>query len=396
MIMLRSIIISPDERLAKGLETALGLTGEVSVQKTLIGYPTAIELVRTLRAHAPAVIFLSFESIPSAHAVAELLESEASHIPIVAINREYDDKTLRESMRLGIREFVAHPFDRAMLKESIAQIAAQIKRKPTSLGATNEIFSFLPSKAGSGTSTVALNLSAAMAKTDTRVLLSDFDLNSGMMRFLLKLTNERSVGDAVDHSLNMDENLWPQMVTSVQTLDILHAGPMRPNLRIDSNQIRGLIDFMRHRYQALCFDLSGNLEKYSVEIMQESKRILMVCTPEKASLQLAREKLEFLRTLELEERVAVVLNRVSKVPLFSVPQVEEILGVPVAQVFPNDYAGVHKAISSASWIPATSDLGKRFAQYANVLLEPKAPEKTPVKKKFLDFFAMSSAKQAIS
>ncbi len=42
---------------------------------------------------------------------------------------------------------------------------------------------------------------------------------------------------------------------------------------MDVSQIGKLMAFMRRTYQALCFDLSGNLEKYSLELMQESKRI---------------------------------------------------------------------------------------------------------------------------
>ena len=80
-------------------------------------------------------------------------------------------------------------------------------------------------------------------------------------------------------------------------------------------------------YQVLCFDLSGNLEKYSLELMRESKRIVLVCTGEIASLHLAREKLVLLKEMGLSGRVLVVLNRMEKEnPLFSKIQVEDLLG----------------------------------------------------------------------
>ena len=40
--------------------------GGVTVFRTLSHYPTATDLIRTLRAHAPDVIFLSFESLEKA------------------------------------------------------------------------------------------------------------------------------------------------------------------------------------------------------------------------------------------------------------------------------------------------------------------------------------------
>jgi pilus assembly protein CpaE len=300
-----------------------------------------------------------------------------------------DQKLLRETMRAGVREFLVEPFERAALLEAISVVKALVERKPPTLESTNQIFAFLPSKAGVGTSTIALNVSAAMARrADTHVLLSDFDLNSGMLRFMLKLQNEYSVIDAVEHSLRIDEHLWPQMITAIDNLDVLHAGRINPSLRIETSQIRALIDFMRRNYQALCFDLSGNLERYSMEIMQDCKRILLVCAPEIPSLHLAREKLMYLKNFDLDARVSVVLNRTQKKAVFSKEQVEQILGVPVLKSFLNDYAGVTRAMTAGSVIDPQSEMGKAFTQFAQELLERRPVPKTDTKRKFLEFFAV--------
>ena len=244
-------------------------------------------------------------------------------------------------MRLGVREFASFPFDPQALVDCLRHAASRLGNKPAGYETTTQIFSFLPSKAGVGTSTLALNVAAALARDPkAHVLLSDFDMNSGMMRFLLKLQNTYSVLDAVEHSAAMDEHLWPQLVTTIGNLDVLHAGQINPSLRIEPTQIRNLVQFMRRNYSAMCFDLSGNLERYSIEIMQESKRVILVCTPEIPSLHLAREKLQFLRTVDLEARTVIVLNRMSKKPLFTPAQVAEIVGVPVIASVTNDYTAI--------------------------------------------------------
>jgi len=382
--VLRSIIISPDVELASRLEMAATKTGEVSINRVWNSYPSAIDLVRSLRAHAPEVLFLSFESIEKAQEIVECVEQQAGGVQIIAIHRTCDAKLLRETMRLGVREFLADPFERALLIDSIGHVKALLERKPLTTESTTEVFSFLPSKAGVGTSTLALNFSAALARRpNMRVLLSDFDLNSGMMRFLLNLRNEYSVLDAIEHSLHVDENLWPQLVTTLDQLDVLHSGRVNPGLRIEGTQIRSLVEFMRRNYQALCFDLSGNLEKYSMELMQESKRIMLVVTPETPSLHLAREKLHFLRGFDLESRVAVVLNRCHKKPLFTKEQVEDLLGLPVVQSFPNDYAGVNNAMTAGKWMAPETEMGRAISAFANSLFEKKAVVKES--KKFLDF-----------
>ncbi len=372
--MLKSIIVCPDQDIAKHLQDALEATGEVVIGRSLNRYPNAIDLVRTLRAHAPEVVFLSFELIEKAQEVVKFLEAEAQGIQIVAVGKQVDPKLLREVMRSGVRDFLSEPFDRQAILEALLSVKTMVERKPPTMESTTQIFAFLPSKAGAGTSTIALNVSAAMARRPgTHVMLSDFDLNSGMMRFMLKLQNEYSVVDAVEYSLRIDEHLWPQLVTSLDTLDVLHAGRVNPSLRIETAQVRSLVDFMRRNYQALVFDLSGNLERYSLEIMQDCKRILLVCTPEIPSLHLAREKMHYLRNFDLDSRVSIILNRCQKKALFSKEQVEEILGMPVTKTFSNDYQRVNRAVTAGTIIEPASDMGKQFTEFAADLLDRRLP-----------------------
>lgn len=389
--MLTAIVICPDEEIGHRLETALEATGVVSVERTLNRYPNAVDLVRIMRAHTPEVVFLSFEAVEQAHELVKLLEAEADGIQIVAVHRTCDARLLRETMRAGVREFLSEPFERDTLMEALRSVHTVLQRKPPAHHATNQIFTFLPSKAGVGTSTIALNTSAALARrANTQVLLSDFDLTSGMIRFMLKLQNEFSLIEAAEHAHEMDETLWPQMITSIGALDVLHAGRLSPNLRIDTDQIRLLVDFMRRNYKAITFDLSGNLERYSIELMQLSKRVIMVCTPEIPSLHLARQKLLFLRDFDLHSRVGVVLNRSQKKAVFSHEQVEELLGIQVIKTFPNDYNGVNHAMRDGGCISPSSAMGKVFDQFAQELLDRETAEQRNKKRKFLERFVVTS------
>ncbi len=389
--MIRCIIICPDPEVSGKLEETLLSVSDVTVFRTITQYPTATELVRTLRAHAPDVIFLSFESIEKAEELVHFLEKESEDAQIIAVHRGADPMVLRTMMRLGVREFASFPFEWQVLVDSLSHAATRLGNKPAKYESTSQIFSFLPSKAGVGASTLALNIAAALSRQpNARVLLSDFDLNSGMMRFLLKLQNTYSVLDAVEHSAAMDEGLWPQLVTSIRTLDVLHAGQINPSLRVEPTQIRNLVQFLRRNYTSLCFDLSGNLERYSIELMHESKNVLLVCTPEIPSLHLAREKLQYLRTVDLGESTSIVLNRMSKKPLFTAAQVAEILGVPVIATITNDYYTVNQATANATTVEEKSELGKQCAALAASLLDARQQE-VKGKRKFIEQFSIGGS-----
>ncbi len=392
--MLRGIIICPDVDLNERLEAILTEIGIVSVTRTLDRYPSSLELLRFLRAHAPQVIFVSTESTPKAMEIAREVEKNTPGVQIVAVSRFVDPQILLEVMRAGIREFASLPFDRQALVEALSRIRDAVQARPPAIEATHQVFSFLPSKAGVGTSTLALNAAVAMSRVpDSSVLLSDFDLNSGMVRFMLKLDTAYCVTDAAEHALEMDESLWPTMVTSIDKLDVLHAGKLNPDLRIEPTQIRHLMEFMRRNYSALCFDMSGNLERYSLEIMHESKRIFLVCTPEIPSLHLAREKYMYLKQLDLGDRVAVLLNRQPKRSVITPQQIEQLLGVPIYMTFPNDYQGVQRAMTAGRWVDASSDLGHQFTSLAQSMLEAKAAAAAPEpKKRFIEFFSVVPGK----
>ena len=386
--MLRTIIISPDVAIAERLgQTLTGLDDLVQVCKIVEGYPSTVDLSRTLRAHAPEVVFLSFENVKLAVDTVKVLEAQSVGLQIVAIHSVCDAGLLRETMRAGVREFLTDPFDTATVLEALRNVSVQLEKKPPVYESTNQVFSFLPSKAGVGTTTLALNLSAGLAKgKGSSVLLSDFDLNSGMLRFLLKLKTEYSLIDAVENGLEMDEAVWPQLVTSMGNMDVLHAGRVNPNLRVEPSQVRHLLQFMRRNYKALVFDMSGNLERYSIEVMQESRHVFMVCTPEIPSLHLAREKMGFLKTLALDTKVSVLLNRAQKKPQFTVEQVEELVGAKVLASFSNDYFAVARATTAGQPLDMESVIGRQCAEFAASLSDRPLKNTRNRPKKFLEYF----------
>ena len=388
--MLRSIIICPDADLNERLETLLNEIG-AHVTRTLDRYPGALELLRVVRAHAPQVVFISTESISKTLEIARELEKNTPGVQIFALSRSLDPQVLLELMRAGIREFASLPFDRQALIDALLRIRDTVEQRPPGVQSTNQVFSFLPSKAGVGTSLIALNTAMAISRLpNLNVLLSDFDLSSGMLRFMLKLDTSYCVTDAAEHALEMDESMWPSMVTKVDKLEVLHAGKLNPEFRIEPAQIRHLMEFMRRNYDALCFDLSGNLEKYSLEIMHESKKIFLVATPEIPALHLAREKVQYLKRLELADRICLVMNRFHKRPLVTQAEIEELVGVPVYMTFPNDYQAVQRALTAGRWLDNTTDLGKKFTTLAQTIFEQK-PSAVPgdSKKRFLEFFSIS-------
>ncbi len=386
--MLRGVIVCPDPELAAALERALVETRLVHAVR-VCSYPNPVELERLVRQHDPQVFFLDLEATEEGLRLVRAIEEKAPAAAVVAMGRSREPDLLVAAMRAGIREFLSPPFDDGSMREALFRIANLVERG--SPAGTNRVYAFLPSKPGVGASTVALHTCLAMSHVpETSVLLADFDLNNGMIGFMLRLNSQYSVVDAVERAYELDDELWTRLVSVVGRLDVLPSGRLNPGHRIDSAYLQPLLSFARRNYGVVCVDLSGMMEKYSLELMHEAARILLVCTPEVPALHLAAQKLRFLHSLELGNRVQVLLNRAQKYSVLSEAEMERMLGVPVHMAIPNDYARLHKAMMSGQMVDASCKLGKRLEELARSLLEVPEPVEHR-KPRFLQYFSMGSA-----
>src|SRR5437667_350646 len=76
-------------------------------------------------------------------------------------------------------------------------------------GIQENLVTFLPAKAGSGCTTVALNTAGRLAgDLGHKVLLIECDLNSGVLSMILDVKAPRSLLDALENSSHLDYSLW--------------------------------------------------------------------------------------------------------------------------------------------------------------------------------------------
>ncbi len=395
--MLRAFIIAPDPALRSGLEERINETGHVLVLRSLDRYPAIEEVERLHRAHSPHVVFLDIASDPEMVGAAAQLQKSLPGIQVVALNSQCDPAMLMKLMHAGVRELLFAPFAKELYLECVARLTSVARETSPAKDTTNLVFAFLPAKAGSGCSTLAMNTAVAMARSiENKVLLADLDVNCGIARFLLKLSNAFSIQDALERAGEIDDDMWNEIVCAAGPLDVLASGPIQRAFFPATGAVRRLVEAGRKRYQAVCFDLSGNLEDYSIEVLQECRRILLVVQPELAAVYLAREKVRFLRTLDLEDRVSVVLNRWHRSAPLSMADMESVIGLPVDFTVNESTDPIYKALLAGSAVDAGSDLGKELAKLAVALSVP-AKEKSEVtpKRRMVEYFSLLPARYTI-
>lgn len=383
--MIRGAMICSDQEIAEDLAAILQRMEIVGILRFVSHIPDPAKVAQFIKATAPEIIFLGLEQGKTLQPAILAIAAMSPNCQLVGIARG-SDKTIsrRDAQAMGMAEFLSFPFDDAAVQTVLQRMVENLKQKPVSIRATDNVFSFLPAKPGVGASTLAANTAMAASRlTADRSFLLDCDRNNGIIRFLLQLENPLSLVDAIKHAFHLDESVWQQLVTTLQNLDVLHAGPVEPELRVETVHLRQILDFARRFYDAVFVDLSGELERFAVEVMSASKRIFLVVTPELASIHMAREKLRYLNKIGLEDRVEIVLNRSQKRTVVNKDNVEDLLRRPILLQFPNDYQRVNFAVTTGREIDPTSDLGKQLHSFASSLVD-KAPRPSVQKLSFKD------------
>ena len=367
--MLPSIIICPDPNLRGQFLSALAEVGGVAVARSIDQYPDEWALVGILRSSSAQMVILSLESPDQAVAIAAKIEESAPGTQLMAISGDTGTGSLMCAIRSGIREFHAAPFSVADIEASLNRIKDALVKRPPQMKASDRLLAFFPAKAGSGASTLAANLSHALAeKAGGKVLLADLDLFSGIAGFLLNLNQlDRSIMHALECAEQMDQSMWRAIVGRRGPLDVLVSPSLEPGLHIEPVHVRRMLDYARTQYDTVCADLSGGFEPHSVEILLQARRVFLVTTSDLPALRLTREKLKLLRGLDLSQRISLVLNRRDRKSELSVSEIEETLGMRADVTLPNDYASIRKSLLDGTPLDHNSPLGIVVRELADQL-----------------------------
>jgi len=394
---MRTIVAVPDQALKNNLMTALAEFPEIEVVRQIALYPEPDDFLRIIRARKPDFVFLSVEDFPKFQVLAAAIDDRMPGLPVISVAREADPVlVIPKLMHLGVREFLAWPITAGKLGEIIASIAGQLVKHPPPLVRLGDLYAFFPAKPGVGSSTLAVSTSCALAdELHVRTLLLDCDLMAGVTKFLLKLGPSSSIVNALEHADTLDEDLWTQMVGHWDGLEVLHAGELAPPAVLTSASLEVVLGFARGLYDTICADLASSLDPFTVQIMHEARRIFMVTTPELVPLYLAADRLKHLKDLGLADKVSLLLNR--KNPLhrgLSDIEASQLVGLPIAHKFSNDYLGVQGAILEGVPVPHRSSLGQSIMALARSLAPNVSKEHAPPTRprKFLEFFHVPSAR----
>ncbi len=251
--------------------------------------------------------------------------------PVVLLCATLEPALMLEAMRAGISECVTEPLTAEGLVAAFARVVAQ--RSPE----TGDLFVFMGAKGGIGTTTIAVNVATALAKTRHRTLYLDLHLAYGDAAIFLGVEPRFSVVDALENIHRVDESFFKTLVTPTETgVDLLASANQAPMWAVDAQKVRRLLEFARQQYRFVVVDCPRS-DATALDALEGATRIILIANQELATLRSGSRIAAALRQRYRADRVMVVANRFDASAEIGHTDVERVIGSAVRHVVPSDY-----------------------------------------------------------
>ncbi len=365
-----ALSIVPNRELAGQFSEAVEHTRAFQILAELKQYPSPQTLEMRLRQTKPDVILLDLAT--DLDVACELIRSVLSlnhPTHVVGLHVRNDSDAILRSLRMGATEFLYAPFDAQIQTEAITRLHRLLQPSPAEDIQPGSLVVFTSVKPGSGASTLAAQTAFALRRTTSqRVLLADFDLMGGIIGFYLKLTNTKSLLDAIQFADYPTDTPWPSLVAASDGVDILPAPETPHTGPIDAARLHAVLEHARMNYDWIVIDLPVVFQRLSLMTISESDHAFLVSTSELPSLHLARKAVNLLDQLGFpKERFQIMVNRVNKRDEIGGSDIEKLFNCSVNSRIPNDYFSLHRAVTLGQPVDGHGELGKAIEGLASRL-----------------------------
>ena len=232
------------------------------------------------------------------------------------------------------------------------------------------IVSYLGTKGGTGTTTLAVNGAADIRRiTGRSTVVVDLKNGPGDVALFLGLRPRYSLLTAIDQLAWIDPSTLRRFVVEHDCgLHVLAAGDefSRPTVR-DADHIEQLLRALNSIYDYVIIDAGCTLMPPATTALQLSEAILLVANPDVPCLRNLQRIIDAVKAVGVPaERMKVVLNRASEFGVLSTAQIERVLGFSIAHSIASDYRSVASAVNSAVPVSAlrVTDLNRQLEAIA--------------------------------
>ncbi len=276
---------------------------------------------------------------------------------VVVIGRVNDVQLYRELMRRGASEYLVAPLDPLHLIEVVAGLYSDPAGRPI-----GRVIAFMGARGGAGSSTLAHNVGWCIAEEQhINTTILDFDLPFGTLSLDFNDEVGQSIADALSAPERLDEVLLERLLIRRGDFLSLFAAPavLERDYDVGLDAYETVIDAVRQVTPCVILDLPHSWLPWVKASLIGADEIVLVATPDLASLRNAKNLMEILRHNRANDTAPkLVLNQVGqpKRPEIPVKDFAETFGVEPSMVLAFDPALFGQAANNGQML---AELGQK-------------------------------------
>jgi len=285
---------------------------------------------------------------------------------IIALNTSAEAQIILSSLRAGVNEYLFPPLQEP-LKKALEKRSAERSRRRDGAKGAGKSFAFLSAKGGCGATTIVCHVAQELGRQNQKVLLTDLDLDAGMVGFITKTKAVYSILDAVNNLHRLDISYWKALVSNgIPGVEIVAAPlALASKQQPKDDQVRHVLAFARPHYDWTLVDLGRGLSRMAMAALEEIDEVCLVTTLEVPALHQSKQIVQTLLDSGYgKARIRLVLNRAPKRLDITPGELEKMLGVPIFAMVPNDYPELYETYAEGRMLNHGSDLGRQIAKLA--------------------------------
>jgi pilus assembly protein CpaE len=286
---------------------------------------------------------------------------------IIALNTSQESGAILASLRAGINEYLFPPLEEPLRKALEKRSVERSRRRDGGAKGGGKALGFLSAKGGCGATTLVCHVAAELGRLNQKVLLTDLDMDAGMVGFITKTKSVYSILDAVNNLHRLDLHYWRALVSNgIPGVEIICCPlALASKQQYKDEAVGQVLSFAKPHYDWTLADLGRSLNRLGMAALEEIDDACLVTTLEVPALHQSKQIIQTLLDSGYpKNRIKLILNRSPKRLDIAPGELEKMLGLEIFFMVPNDYPELYETYAEGRMLGRGTELGKQIAKLA--------------------------------
>jgi len=342
------VIIDPDRESRKSIESIVSpYSDKIVINGSVDNIQDGL---RSIQSTHSIVTILAVNNLEQGILDIQSIFSVAPRNTVFVTTSEKNPDWILKLMRAGAQEYLLKPLDSNDLLEALQKagrlhIDRNPKKEPVANGKVISVYNPI---GGMGTTTIAVNLAAALAQKSDKVALVDLNFFSGDAAIFLDLNPRYTLTSLTANVSRLDDNFLMSVMARHSSGVYLLSDPLDVDeaVGITPEQIGRILVFLKSIFEYVVIDTGGPLHGINQLTFENSTRIIYNTILSLPALKNAHRYMVAMQKHGVEQRkIMILVNRYLSRSDIKIADAEKILGQKIFMTIPNEYADVNDSIN---------------------------------------------------